>query len=88
MYFMQAWQGLGGWTVPPPASRCAILRAQLTSRELPLLALLRLKLNHRFSSAVGGKADLFCVYVCFEGHNGTNLGPPFSSGFDPGCVKT
>jgi len=48
-----------------------------------LLALLRLKLNHRFPSAFGLKAGPFGVYVCYEGHSGTDLGTPFPSEFDP-----
>jgi hypothetical protein len=47
------------------------------------LALLRLKPNHKFPSALGPKADLFSVYVCYEGHSGTDLGTPFSSQDDP-----
>jgi len=51
--------------------------------QRPVLALLRLTPNHRFPSAFELKADPFGVYVCYEGHSGTDLRTPFPSGFDP-----
>jgi len=47
------------------------------------MALFRLKPNHRFPSVFGLKADSFGVYVCYEGHSGTDLRTPFPSEFDP-----
>ena len=52
-------------------------------RELPLMALLRLKPSRRFPSAFTSQVDSFGVYVCCQGHNGTNLGKMIMLIFDP-----